>query len=160
MIDEMPSEHTVEDFADVVNGLEDGFCRAMGVRFLRAGLDEVVAELAIGPQHRQPYGIVHGGVYAGMVESVASVGAGVWAMMNGLSVVGLDNHTSFVHAVREGTLRATGRPVHRGKRSQLWDAVVCDGGGRVVATGRVRLMVLEGGASIAGEVVNLKIPGA
>jgi 1,4-dihydroxy-2-naphthoyl-CoA hydrolase len=66
------------------------------------------------------------------------------------SVVGLENHTSFVRAVRDGTLRATATPITRGRRSQLWEVVVRDAGGKTVATGRVRLLVLEAGAEVAG----------
>jgi 1,4-dihydroxy-2-naphthoyl-CoA hydrolase len=139
------------DLAAVMNESGDGWNRAMGVRFLRATEDEVVAECEIGPQHRQPHGIVHGGVYAGIVETVASVGAGMHAMARGLSVVGLENHTSFLHAVRDGILRATARPLTRGRRTQVWEATISDAAGRIAATGRVRLLCIEGDVLLAGE---------
>ncbi len=104
-------------------------------------------------QHLQPHGIVHGGVYAGLVETVASVGAALNVMAHGLTAVGLENHTSFLRAVREGTLRATARPLTRGRRTQVWEATVTDSAGRVAATGRVRLLCLEAGADLAGEKV-------
>ena len=116
----------------------------MGVRFVRATADSVEAELEIGPDHRQAYGIVHGGVHSGMIETIASVGAALVAMPRGQSVVGLENHTSFLVAVREGKLHATARPLVRGRRTQVWEGTVTDDGGRVVATGRVRLINLEG----------------
>ena len=58
-----------EDFATVLNGSLDGWNRAMKLRCVSATQDEVVAELDLGPEHRQPYGIVHGGVHAGIVEA-------------------------------------------------------------------------------------------
>jgi 1,4-dihydroxy-2-naphthoyl-CoA hydrolase len=88
----------------------DGWNQAMGLRFVRATDSEVVAELEVGPRHRQPHGIVHGGVYSGMIETVASTGAALHAMRHGNTVVGLENHTSFVHAVREGVLRERRMP--------------------------------------------------
>src|SRR4051812_45508348 len=112
------STHEDGDFAAALNGMLDGWNRAMGLRFLRATKDEVVAEVEIGPQHLQPYGIVHGGVYAGIIETVASSGAALQAMPQGRSVVGLENHTSFIHAVREGVLRVTAKPITRGRRTQ------------------------------------------
>jgi uncharacterized protein (TIGR00369 family) len=72
-----------EDFAATLNGSLDGWNSAMGLRFVSATQDEVVAELEIGPSHRQPYGIVHGGVHAGIIETVASVGAALFAMPHG-----------------------------------------------------------------------------
>ncbi len=147
---------TPEDFATVLNGSLDGWNRTMKLRFVSATQDEVVAELDIGPEHRQPYGIVHGGVHAGIVETAASVGAALHAMPHGRTVVGLENHTSFIHAVREGTLRVTAKPITRGRRTQVWEGTVTDATGRVAATGRVRLLVLEPEASLAGETARVK----
>ena len=115
----------------------------MGIRVLRASRDEVVAEIDVRPEHRQPYGIVHGGVHSGVVETLASVGAAIDALAHGKAVVGLENHTSFVRAVREGKLHAVAKPLTRGRRSQLWETTIRDEAGALVATGRVRLLVLE-----------------
>ena len=120
----------------------------MDLHFVRATGDEVIATLTIGPQHRQAYGIVHGGVYCGVIETLASVGAAIFAMPRGQTVVGLENHTSFVHAAREGTLRGVARPLTRGRRSQLWEATISDGNDRVVAKGTVRLLCLEADAGV------------
>ena len=140
----------------MLNGSLDGWNTAMGLRFVSATADEVVAELVIGPSHRQPYGIVHGGVHAGIIETAASVGAALHALPLGRSAVGLENHTSFLHAVREGTLRVTARPLSRGKRTQVWEGTVTDANGRVAATGRVRLLALEAEAPLAGQTVDVK----
>jgi uncharacterized protein (TIGR00369 family) len=147
-----------DDFAATLNGSLDGWNSAMGLRFVSASKDEVVAELEIGPAHRQPYGIVHGGVHAGIIETVASVGAALYAMPLGRSVVGLENHTSFLHAVREGVLRVTARPLTRGRRTQVWEGTVTDASGRVAATGRVRLLSLEAEAELAGAKVEVTPP--
>jgi uncharacterized protein (TIGR00369 family) len=139
------------DFAEALNNARDGWSAAMGLRFLRANRDRVEAEIPIAAQHRQPYGIVHGGVYAGIVETLASSGAAIDALARGYTVVGLDNHTSFLRATREGTLRAEATPLVRGRRTQLWEGRITDDEGNLVATGRVRLLCLEPGAMLAGE---------
>ena len=123
---------------------------------MRASRDEVVAEYDVDVRHHQPYGIVHGGVHCSVVETVCSTGAGLDAMTRGQSVVGLENHTSFVRAVRTGTVTVRATPVTRGRRSQLWEAVARDGEGRVVSTGRVRLICLDAGTELAGETVGVK----
>src|ERR1700746_3340714 len=132
------------NFAASLNELIGGWSAAMGVRFLHATADSVKAELEIRPDHLQAYGIVHGGVHSGVIETVCSVGAALVAMPRGQSVVGLENHTSFLLAVRGGNLTVTARPLMRGKRTQGWAATVTDNASRVVATGRVRLITLEG----------------
>ena len=146
---------TPDDLASAMNAVRGGYNLAMGLRFVRATAEEVVAECDVGPQHHQPHGIVHGGVYAGIVETVASVGAGIYAMQRGQSVVGLENHTSFLRAVRSGTLQATARPLTRGRRTQVWEGTITDADGRVAATGRVRLLCLEADAILAGEAAKL-----
>jgi len=144
------------DYAAIFNSRLDGWNSAMGVRMVRATADEVIAEIEIDGRHRQAYGIVHGGVYAGMIETVSSVAAALWARRHQQSVVGLDNHTSFLNAVREGKLTATARPLMRGRRTQVWEATVSDGSGRLAAQGKVRLISLEAGSTLAGEEVKVK----
>jgi uncharacterized protein (TIGR00369 family) len=140
-----------EDYSAVLNAaMNDGWLKAMGVRLVRATRDEVVAELDVGPEHHQAYGIVHGGVHAGLIESIASIGAAICAMPEGRSVVGLENHTSFLRAVRAGKLRAVAKPLTRGRKSHVWEASVFDDAGKIAATGRVRLLVLEPDAEVAG----------
>jgi len=137
--------------AGTINSWHAGtWAEQVGLVMVSASREEVTARVVIQAHHRQPQGIVHGGVYASIVESVASIGAALDAMTKGKTIVGLDNHTSFVHAAREGTLHATGTPVTRGSRTQLWDVVLRDDAQKVVASGRVRLLVLDPDASVAG----------
>jgi 1,4-dihydroxy-2-naphthoyl-CoA hydrolase len=144
------------DFASALNNARGGWSEVMGIHFVRATADEVIAEVEIGPQHHQAYGIVHGGMHSGLIETVASVGAALAALPRGQSVVGLENHTSFLNAVREGKLRATARPLMRGRRTQVWEATITDTEGRAVASGQVRFLALEAGSSLAGETVKVK----
>jgi uncharacterized protein (TIGR00369 family) len=145
-----------DDFAEMLNANLDGWNAAMGVRFVRATLEEIVAEWTVGKQHLQAYGIVHGGVHCGVIETVASVGGALNAMSRGQSVVGLENHTSFIQAVRSGVLRCTAKPITRGRRSQVWECAVTNEEGKTVATGRVRLLCLEGDANLAGKKVEIE----
>ena len=133
-----------------------GYNVAMALSFVSATGDEVIAEFEVGEQHLQPYGIVHGGVYCGAVETTCSVGAGLYSAAAGQSVVGVENHTSFLRAVRSGTLRVTAVPLSRGRRTQIWEASIRDAGQRLVATGRVRLLCLDPESQLAGEKVALK----
>ena len=128
----------------------------LGLRIVRATRDEVVAEYDVTPKHHQPYGIVHGGVHCSVVETVCSMGAGLDAMEQGCGVVGLETHTSFVRAVRSGRITVRATPVTRGRRVQLWEATARDEKGRVVSTGRVRLLCIQQGADLAGEKLETK----
>jgi len=143
-----------EDFSQQLNEIPEGWVQAMGMTITHATKDEVRAELTVGRQHLQGYGIVHGGVHCGIIETLSSMGAYLFARERGQHVVGLENNTSFIRAVRAGAhLRAVATPVTRGRQTQVWQANVIDESNRVVATGRVRLLCLESDQALAGEQV-------
>src|SRR6266536_5412068 len=121
--------------------LPSRFDKLLGLRFEEATGDRVVALVRVTPDLHQSYGIVHGGVYAAVVETAASVGAALWLGAESWPV-GVTNHTDFLRPVREGELRAEATPVSRGRSTQLWEVSVTDERGRTVANGRVRLMNL------------------
>ena len=148
------------DLSEQLNGAGQGWVHAMGLRFSVATADEVACSFTVGPQHLQGYGIVHGGVHCGVVETLASVGAAMAAAPRGQSVVGLENSTSFIRAVREGaTLQARATPVTRGRRSQVWEARITDHEGRLVASGRVRLLCFATEDGIGGGEARVPPPG-
>lgn len=98
------------------------------------------ARLEINDKLLQPWGIVHGGVYCSIIESLASVTAHVWLSENGGgTVVGVNNNTDFLRAISAGTVTAVSTPIHRGRRQQLWLITISDHNDRVVARGQVRL---------------------
>lgn len=143
-----------QDFSKQMNELPEGWLQAMGVTITLATQDEVRAELTVGTAHLQGYGIVHGGVHCGLIESLASIGAALFAMPRGQSVVGLENNTSFIRAVRAGAkLHAVSTPITRGRKTQVWEARVLDEKEQIVALGRVRLLCLEADQALAGEQV-------
>ena len=143
----MAAETTDPTALDRVNG----FSKAMGFEFIKLSAEEVVVELDIAEQHLQPFGIVHGGVHCGIVEEICSRGAGLAVADRGQVVVGVENHTSFLRAVRSGRLRGVARPIQRGRRAHLWEATITDEQDRLVATGRVRLFCMDGETALAGK---------
>ena len=136
-----------DDIVKMMNALP-GWAREMGLVITGASTEEVTCEWDVAEKHLQAYGIVHGGVHCGVIETLASIGAALVAMGRGQRVVGLENNTSFIRAVRSGRLQATARPVTRGRSSQVWEAWVRDPEGQVVAQGRVRLLCLDGGRTL------------
>ncbi len=144
-----------DDFVGMLNANRGGFNETIGLTFVSATRDEVVGELEITPALAQPYGIVHGGVYSAMIETLASVGAAIHAMAAGKHAVGLENTTSFLRATRGGKLTGTATPLVRGRRSHVWEVNVTDEENRVVATGRVRMLIIDADQKLAGENVNM-----
>jgi 1,4-dihydroxy-2-naphthoyl-CoA hydrolase len=121
------------------------FVEHLGLRLTEVTAGRVVATWTAGERHHQPYGIVHGGVHASVVETLGSVGSAVWAgehLAEGTKVVGVHNSTDFFSAVSEGDLVSTGIPVHQGRSQQLWVVETRDAQDRLVARGQLRVQNL------------------
>jgi uncharacterized protein (TIGR00369 family) len=122
-----------------------GFNALVGMELVLLSADEVVVRLPVGPDLLQVHGIVHGGVWCSLVETAASIGAGIWHEdQAGGDTVGVSNSTDFLRAVRGGTVTARATPLHRGRLQQLWQVEVRDEAERLVARGQVRLQNLPG----------------
>ena len=113
---------------------------------LGLAIDDATPELAHGhvevtDRIRQPYGIVHGGVYAALAESVVSATTAVAVMEDGMIAVGQSNNTTFVRPIGEGRVHAEARRRHRGKTTWVWDVDITDDDGRICAISRVTMAV-------------------
>ncbi|CAN5560707.1 PaaI family thioesterase [soil metagenome] len=130
------------DLPDGLADLVDPFTTYMGLTYSELTGDRVVGRWAAKPELHQPFGIVHGGAYCAITESLASVGAAVWLGDKG-QCVGVNNNTDFFRAISEGALTSTALPLHRGRSQQLWVVeTVSDADGRLIARGQVRIQNL------------------
>lgn len=118
--------------------LTSPFDELLGTRVVEASGERVVARLTVDERLHQPTGILHGGVHATVIETIASTGASL-ALDGAGAAMGLGNHTQFLRSVSAGELTYTAEPVHRGRSVQLWEVSVADEDGRAVAHGTVRL---------------------
>lgn len=123
-------------------GIMGAFVEYIGLEFTETGGDRVVGAWSAGPHLHQPFGILHGGAHCSVVETLASVGAGLWFGDKG-QVVGVHNSTDFFRAVSEGRLTSVATPLHQGRSQQVWIVETTDEDGRMVARGQVRLQNLS-----------------
>ncbi len=121
------------------------FDSELGLQFVELSPDGARAQLEVKPKLLQPMGLVHGGVYCSIIESMASVSAYTWLNTRGAggNVVGVNNNTDFIRSIGSGMVYGTSEPIHRGRRQQLWLVTITDASDRVVARGQVRLQNLE-----------------
>jgi uncharacterized protein (TIGR00369 family) len=121
------------------------FDSELGLQFTELSPDGARAHVEVKPKLLQPMGLVHGGVYCSMIESMASVAAYTWlnARGDGGNVVGVNNNTDFLRSIKSGTVYGSAAPIHRGRRQQLWLVTITDDDDRIVARGQVRLQNLE-----------------
>jgi 1,4-dihydroxy-2-naphthoyl-CoA hydrolase len=118
-----------------------GFDRLYGLELLSFSDTEVRGRVTVRDELKQPAGLVHGGVYAAIAESLASLATHVAVAGDGEMAVGLSNSTSFLRPVTEGVIDALGVRLHRGRTTWVWDVSFSDGDGRACAVTRMTIAV-------------------
>jgi 1,4-dihydroxy-2-naphthoyl-CoA hydrolase len=127
--------------AEQINQALLGFDRLYGLEFLSYSDTEVRAQLLVGEQHKQPAGLVHGGVYASMAESMASFATALAVLEQGEAAMGLSNNTSFLRPITAGVVHASATRVHRGRTTWVWDVRFSDDAERTCAVTRMTIAV-------------------
>ena len=124
---------------------QPGWDSALMLRIDEMTATRVVAHVDIDERHQQAYGIVHGGVWASIVESVGSDGAAMAAneVTGNMAVVGVANATDFLRPHRSGRVRAIGTPILTGRTQQIWVVEIArEDDGKMVARGQLRVQNL------------------
>jgi uncharacterized protein (TIGR00369 family) len=118
-----------------------GFDALYGLEVLEFHEDLVLAQVKVRDDLRQPFGLVHGGVFASIAETLASVGTAVVVRPEGNGAMGLSNSTSFLRPITDGTIHARAVRRHRGRTTWIWDVEITDDAGRLCALTRMTIAV-------------------
>jgi 1,4-dihydroxy-2-naphthoyl-CoA hydrolase len=118
-----------------------GFDRLYGLELLSMDDETVTARVAVRDELLQPAGLVHGGVFASIAESICSIATWRAVQPDGRTAQGLSNQTSFLRPITSGTIHATGRRRHRGRTTWVWEVDVTDDEGRLCALVRMTVAV-------------------
>jgi uncharacterized protein (TIGR00369 family) len=124
-----------------INEVLLGFDRLYGLELLECSDSEVRARVVVREHHKQPAGLVHGGLYASIAESIASLATGMTVLDEGKVAMGMANSTSFLRPITEGVVHAHAVRIHRGRTSWLWDVTFGDDEGRTCALTRMTIAV-------------------
>ncbi len=142
---ERPAAGAKKKRPDPVGGLG----QHLGIEIQEASGERVVATMPVTPGHHQPFGYLHGGASVVLAETVASVGAYL-AAPKGHAAFGMEINANHLRSVREGTLTATGTPLHTGRATQVWQIDIRDEAGRRVCVSRCTLAVVPSRGEGAG----------
>lgn len=122
---------------------EQTFDGLYGLRVGEVTEDRATATVAVRDAVKQPMGLVHGGLYATIAESLASMATALAVMPEGKMAMGLSNSTSFLRPITQGTVHAEAKRFHRGRTTWLWDVEIRDDEGRLCAVTRMTIAVRE-----------------
>jgi 1,4-dihydroxy-2-naphthoyl-CoA hydrolase len=118
-----------------------GFADEIGVEWIDFDPERARARIAVEPRHLQPGGIVHGGVYAALAESICSAATYLAVRENEMVALGMANSTTFLRPISEGHVNALARARQRGRTTWVWDCELSDDQGRVCALVRMTAAV-------------------
>lgn len=118
-----------------------GFDGLYGLELLGYSDTEARAQVRVRAELKQPAGLVHGGVYASIAESVTSLVTAVAVIPGGSTAMGLANSTSFLRPITAGTVHAHATRLHRGRTTWVWDVHFSDDEGRLCAVTRMTIAV-------------------
>jgi 1,4-dihydroxy-2-naphthoyl-CoA hydrolase len=118
-----------------------GFAEEIGTEWIDLDPDNARARIKVEPRHLQPDGIVHGGVYASLAESICSAAAYRAVRDDGMIAMGMANSTTFLRPITEGHVNAVARVRQRGRTTWVWDCELSDDEDRVCALVRMTVAV-------------------
>ena len=125
------------------DGWPVGFDRLYGLELLDFNDEEIHARVKVRDELRQPAGLVHGGVFASIAESITSMAT--WGAVHdqGKTAQGLSNQTSFLRPIVDGTIHATAKRRHKGRTTWVWEVDITDDEGRLCALVRMTVAVRD-----------------
>jgi 1,4-dihydroxy-2-naphthoyl-CoA hydrolase len=113
----------------------------LGFEAIEVGSELACAKAEVGDHHKQPYGIVHGGVFAALAESIASQATAMAVYPDGKIAMGMSNFVSFMRPISSGTIHAQAIRKHAGSTTWVWEVEMADDEGRLCASSRVTVAV-------------------
>jgi 1,4-dihydroxy-2-naphthoyl-CoA hydrolase len=120
-----------------------GFDGLYGLEMTEIEDGEMVGQVTVRDELKQPAGLVHGGVYAAIAESLASMGTWKEVEADGKVAMGLSNLTSFLRPITAGKIHARAKAQHRGRTTWVWEVECSDDAGRLCVVSRVTVAVRD-----------------
>ncbi|MFM7682239.1 MAG: PaaI family thioesterase [Bacteroidota bacterium] len=130
---------------DLINRMsKNTLMEQLGIECIDLGKDYVVSRMPVDNRTHQPMGLLHGGASAALIESIGSMGSTLLIDLEKQQPVGLEINCNHVGGIKSGFVIATGKVIHAGKRTHLWQVDVREEGtDRLICTGRLTVMVID-----------------
>ena len=109
-----------------------GLVKHLGIRFVQTDKDCIVAELDVRPELLTTTGALHGGTLMAFADTIGAAGT-VVNLNPGQNTATLESKTNFFAAAFEGVVRAEATPLHKGKRTHVWQTRVTDSNGKLLS---------------------------
>lgn len=127
-----------------VNAFNKGtLMEVLEIECIEIGKDFIRSRMPVNKKTHQPIGLLHGGASAALIESIGSMGSVLLIDVEKEVPVGLEINANHIAGIKEGFVVATGKIVHAGKRTHVWQVDIHEEGtGRLICTGRLTIMIV------------------
>ena len=115
----------------------------LGIQFTEVGNDFLTATMPVDHRTVQPMGIMHGGASCALAETVGSAAGNYCVDQNFYVCVGLDININHIRPVKSGSVKGIAKPIHLGKKTQVWEIKIFNELAQIVSVSRLTLAVLE-----------------
>lgn len=136
-----------EDVKDKINSAKDRWPKtlinSLGIEFTSIKKDELIATMPVDERTKQPFGILHGGANVALAETLASIGGWLNCTEENPNVVGLEINANHLRAVNKGFVTGVAKPIHIGKRTQVWEIKISNEAGKLTCISRCSLLATD-----------------
>ena len=115
----------------------------LGIEFITIGEDYLEARMPVDYRTHQPLGLLHGGASVALAETMGSVAATLCVDGTKQFCVGLEVNANHIRSAREGFVTGITKPIHIGKKTQVWETKISNGEGDLVCISRITMAVLD-----------------
>jgi len=115
----------------------------LGIQFTVLGDDRLEATMPVDNRTRQPMGLLHGGASVTLAETLGSVAAMLCVDPKSQYPVGLEINANHIRGVKDGVITGVTRPIHIGKKTQVWDIRISTEAGELVCISRITIAILD-----------------
>ena len=120
---------------------DKGLVRHLGIEFVEITPDRVVARLKVDERLMTVTGTIHGGTLMAFADTIGAAGT-VANLADGQRTATLESKTNFIAGCKSGTVQAEGRPIHKGKRTHVWETRITDEAGKLLSVTPQTQMIL------------------
>ena len=133
-----------DDCKDKINSAKDRWPKtlinSLGIEFISIKKNELIAKMPVDERTKQPFGILHGGANVALAETLASIGGWLNCGEENPNVVGLEINANHLKAVSKGFVTGVAKPIHCGKRTQVWEIIICNEADEISCISRCSLL--------------------
>lgn len=115
----------------------------LGIEFMEVNSSYLIARMPVDHRTTQPLGVVNGGAFCALAETVGSMAANLCIDRSKFVALGLDINANHIKSASKGWVYGKAIPLHLGKTTQVWEIKITDEDEKLCCISRLTMSVIE-----------------